>query len=117
MHNLETSHKNKLLYLCYINKSSLNKNFDDLQHLLSCADKKFYMTAISKTKITKQVFLSNNLNTLFNLHQMRLLQAVPFHRHIQRDLEAGIPGCTPKLGAKKAFYFSIFYVAYIVKSY
>ena len=65
MHNLETSHKNKLLSLCYINKSSLNKNFDDLQHVLSCTDKKFYMTAISKTRITKQVFLSNNLNYTF----------------------------------------------------
>ena len=36
MHNIEIPHKNKSLSLFHINACSLNKNFDDLQHLLSC---------------------------------------------------------------------------------
>ena len=35
MHNIEISHKNKLLSLFRINACSLNKNFDDLQYLLN----------------------------------------------------------------------------------
>ena len=56
-------HKNKLLSLFHINACSLNKNFDDLQHLLNCTNFFWYSeTKISETKITKQVSLSNNLN-------------------------------------------------------
>ena len=62
MHNIEIPHKNKSLSLFPINTCSLNKNFDDLQHLLSCAKTKFDIIAISETRITKQVSLSNNLN-------------------------------------------------------
>ena len=40
MHNIEIPHNNKLLSLFHINACSLNKNFDDLQHLLSCTKKK-----------------------------------------------------------------------------
>ena len=36
--------------------------FDDLQHLLTCTKKKIDIIAISETRITKQVSLSNNLN-------------------------------------------------------
>ena len=36
MHNIEIPHKNKSLSLFHINACSLNKNFHDLQHLLSC---------------------------------------------------------------------------------
>ena len=39
MHNIEIPHKNKSLSLFHINACSLNKNFDDLQHLLSCTKK------------------------------------------------------------------------------
>ena len=39
----------------------LNRNFDDLQHLLNCT-KKTDIIAISKTRITKKVSLLNNLN-------------------------------------------------------
>ena len=53
--------KNKSLSLFHINACSLNKNFDDLQHLLNCT-KKNDIIAISETRITKQVFLLNNLN-------------------------------------------------------
>ena len=35
IHNIEISHRNKLLSLFHINVCFLNKNFDDLQHLLS----------------------------------------------------------------------------------
>ena len=60
MHNIEISH-NKLQSLFHINVCSLNKNFDDLQHLLSCT-KNFDIIAISETRITKQVSLLNNLD-------------------------------------------------------
>ena len=62
MHNIKMPHKNKLLSLFHINACSLNKNFDDLQHLLNCTKKSFDIIAISETRITKQVSLSNNLN-------------------------------------------------------
>ena len=58
MHNIEIPHKNKSLSLFHINACSLNKNFDDLQHLLSCTK----IIAIGETRITKQVSSSNNLN-------------------------------------------------------
>ena len=48
-------HKNKSLSLFHINACSLNKNFDDLQRLLSCTKTKFDIIAISETRITKQV--------------------------------------------------------------
>ena len=62
MHNIQLTHKNKLVPLFHINACSLNKNFDDLQHLLSCTKKNFDIIAISETRITKQVSLLNNLN-------------------------------------------------------
>ena len=34
-------HKNKLLFLFHLSACSLNKNFDDLQYLLSCTEKFF----------------------------------------------------------------------------
>ena len=39
MHNIEIHHKNKPLSLFHINRYSLSKTFDDLQHLLSCNKK------------------------------------------------------------------------------
>ena len=62
MRNTEIPYKNKSLSLLYINACSLNKNFDDFQHLLSCTKTKFDIIGISETRITKQVSLSNNLN-------------------------------------------------------
>ena len=62
MHNIEIPHKNKSLSLFHINPCALNKNFDDLQHLLSCTQKSFDMIAISEIRITKNVSLLNNLN-------------------------------------------------------
>ena len=40
--------------LFHINECSIYKNFDDLQHLLSCTNKKFDITAITETRITKK---------------------------------------------------------------
>ena len=62
MHSIQTPHKNKSLSLFHINACYLNKNFDDLQHLLNCTKKSFDIIAISEKRITKQVSLSNNLN-------------------------------------------------------
>ena len=62
MHNIETPHKNKSLSLFHINACSLNKNFDDFQHLLSRTKTRFDIIAVSETRITKQVSLSNNSN-------------------------------------------------------
>ena len=39
MHKFEIPHKNKLLFLFHKNAFSLNKNFDDLQQILSCTKK------------------------------------------------------------------------------
>ena len=62
MGNIEITHKNKLLSLFDINACSLKKKFDDLQHLLSCTKTKFDIIAITKTRVTRQVSLLNNLN-------------------------------------------------------
>ena len=81
MHNIRIPHKNKFLSLFHINACSLNKNFHDLQHLLSCTKRFFDIIAISETTVTKQVPLLSNLNLnicLFKLLQLKLLQIVPF---------------------------------------
>ena len=62
MHNIEAPHKNKSLSLFHINACSLNKNFDDLQHLLSCTEKTFDIIAISETRTRKNISSLNNLN-------------------------------------------------------
>ena len=62
MGDIEIPHKNKSLSLFHINACSLNKDFDDFQHLLSCTKAKFDIISISETRITRQVFLLNNLN-------------------------------------------------------
>ena len=54
MHNIEIPHKNKSS-LFHINTCSLNKNIDDLQHLLSCI-KKIDIIAVSETRITKNLY-------------------------------------------------------------
>ena len=62
MHNIEIPPKNKLLSLFHINACSLNKNFDDFQHLLSCTQMNFDIIAISETRVPKNISLLNNLN-------------------------------------------------------
>ena len=53
--------KDKSLALFHINACSLNKNFNELEHLLSCTNKNFDVIAISETRITKNISLTNNL--------------------------------------------------------
>ena len=62
MHNFETRHKNKLLCLFHINACSLNKNFDDLQYLLSCTKKKIDIIVVSETRIMRNLSLLNDLS-------------------------------------------------------
>ena len=52
--------KNKSLSLFHINACYLNKNFDDLQHLLSCTKNNFDKIGVTETRITKQVSLLNS---------------------------------------------------------
>ena len=54
--------KNKPLSLFHINACSHSKNYDDLQHLLSFTKSNFDIIGVSKTRITKNVSLLNNLN-------------------------------------------------------
>ena len=80
MHNIEIPHKNKPLSLFCINTCSLNKNFDDLQHLLSCTKIFFDIVAVSETRITKNVFLLNNLN--LNNYFYELTPTETFANHL-----------------------------------
>ena len=57
MHNIKIPQKNKSLSLFHINACSLNKNFDDFQHLLSSTKNVFDIVAVTETRITKQVSL------------------------------------------------------------
>ena len=47
MHNIEISPKNKSPSLFHVNTCFLNKNFNNLQHILSCTQKTFYIIAIN----------------------------------------------------------------------
>ena len=60
MHNVGISNKKKTWSLFQINPCSLNKNFEDLQYLLSCT--KIILTGVNETRVTKQLSLLNNLN-------------------------------------------------------
>ena len=62
MHNIEIPNKNKYLSLIHINVCSLNKTFDDLQHLLSCTKNDLDLIAVTETRITKQISLLNYLS-------------------------------------------------------
>ena len=62
MQSLKITQKNKSLSLFRINACSLNKSFDDLQHLLSSTKTFFDIIAVSETRITKQVSLLKNLD-------------------------------------------------------
>ena len=53
LQNLKITSKNNSLSLFRINACSLSKNFDDLQHLLSCTNKNSDIIAKTETRITK----------------------------------------------------------------
>ena len=61
LQTIKISNKDKSLALFHINACSLNKNFNELEHLLSCTNKNFDVIAISETRITKNISLTNNL--------------------------------------------------------
>ena len=76
MLNIKIHHKNKSLSLFHINACSLNKNFDTLQHHLSCNKNRFYIVAISETRIAKEVSLLNNLS--FNNYSLEFTPTEAF---------------------------------------
>ena len=55
------TNKSTSLSLFHINACSLSKNLDDLQHLLCCTNKNADIIAITETRITKNVSLTNYL--------------------------------------------------------
>ena len=55
--------KDKSLALFHINACSLNKNVNELEHLLSCTNKYFDVIDVSETRITKNISLTNNFQT------------------------------------------------------
>ena len=59
---LKFPNKHKSLALFHINACSLNKHFDDLDHLLKCRNKVFDIIAVTETRITKQTSLTTNIN-------------------------------------------------------
>ena len=62
MNNVKISSKNKSLPVFHLNVCPLNKNSDDLQHVLSCKKNDFNIKGVTETRINKQVPLLNNLN-------------------------------------------------------
>ena len=42
------------MVLSHINACSLNKNFDDLEHLLKCTNKVFDIISVTETRFAKQ---------------------------------------------------------------
>ena len=61
---LKFPNKQKSLALFHVNACSLNKNFDDLDHLLKCTNKVFDIIAVTETRIIKQTSLTTNINLI-----------------------------------------------------
>ena len=61
LQTMKIPNKDKSLALFHINACSLNKNISELEHLLSCTNKNFDLIALSETRITKNISLTNNL--------------------------------------------------------
>ena len=81
LQNLKITSKSRSLSFFHINACSPSKNVGDFQHLLSCANKNFDITAITETRITKAVSITNSLKlkiTLLNLPQLNLQLVVLF---------------------------------------
>ena len=62
LQTLKFLEKSKQLFLFHINTCSLNKNSDDLQHLLKCTNKVFDIVAVSETRIMKKTSLTSNIS-------------------------------------------------------
>ena len=61
LQTMKTPNKDKSLALFHKNACSLNKNFDEFEQVLSCKNKNFVIIAITETRATKNVSLTNNL--------------------------------------------------------
>ena len=61
LQNLKITSKSRSLSFFHINACSPSKNVDDFQHLLSCTNKNFGIITITKTRIAKDVSITNSL--------------------------------------------------------
>ena len=61
-HTLRFYEKISQVSLFHINACSLSKNFDDIEHLLKCTNKDFYIIAVSETRIIRKTSLISNIN-------------------------------------------------------
>ena len=61
LQTMKILNKDKSLASFHINACSLNENFNELEHLLSCKNNIFDVIAVSETRITKNIYLTNNL--------------------------------------------------------
>ena len=61
LQNLKINNSNSLSFF-HINACSLSRNFDDLQHLLSCTNKIFDIIVINETRIKENVSITSNLS-------------------------------------------------------
>ena len=61
LQTLKFPETNKSLSLFHINVCSLDKNFDDLQHLLKCTNKVLDILPVSETRIMKKTSLTSNI--------------------------------------------------------
>ena len=58
LQTMKIPNKDKSLTLFHINACSLNKHFIELERLLSCTNKNFDVTALSETRIAKNISLT-----------------------------------------------------------
>ena len=68
LQTLKFPEKKKSLSLFHINACSLNKNFDDLQHLLKCTNNVFDIVGVSETRTMKKTSLTSNINLNMNIY-------------------------------------------------
>ena len=61
LQQLKIPNKEKAFSFFHINSCSLNKNFEELQNLLKSANIQFDITAITKTRVTKNISVTQNI--------------------------------------------------------
>ena len=62
LQSLKVSNKNKSLSLFHTNACSINKQFDNFQHLLNCTNKDFDIIATFESRITQNTSILGNVN-------------------------------------------------------
>ena len=70
LQQLRIPNKEKSLSFFHINSCSLNKNVEELQNLLQSTDIQFDVTAVTETRITNNISVTQNieLNNYFFEH-------------------------------------------------